>query len=388
GSDTLYGYNHAGGTGVEMLIGGSGNDTFFAQGGANVTMIGGQGTNTFTGGTNASAVNRFITGSTTDTATAGAGWTDYVVPEGDTASLIQIIAGTGPGVLDFSQFSGADNVTFYLEHGMVLAGWGAQTQGNNSKNSTIEFGDIDDYEHEAYGPLSAFQTILGGKGGDTFNVWEGGSNATPLVLDGQQGSDVYNILGYDAHHSVSDSLNVIVNDATDTTETGNPWSSGATSITLASADANLFLGEAVTGAGIADGTMITNISGSTITLNQATTAAATSPTALTFNLGDTQDHNLINLYGANGKDNTQKLDNNGTGTSAGYEVRSQWGSNSETVQYVAPALGTDLLQLAVYGGTGFTDVNGFHHSNNTINVIDTAATVPTQVWGALPRALE
>src|SRR6185437_13035401 len=45
GRDTIYGYNGAGPGGVENLIGGTGDDTFFAQQAATAIMTGGQGTN-------------------------------------------------------------------------------------------------------------------------------------------------------------------------------------------------------------------------------------------------------------------------------------------------------------------------------------------------------
>src|SRR5207247_24666 len=138
----------------------------------------------------------------------------------------------------------------------------------------------------------AFSAILGGKGGDIYNVWETGAAASPLVLDGQQGSDVYKIFGYDNTHALSTTLNVKINDTDDAAGTGT-WTKGASTLAVSglSADqlAGLFVGERVSGAGLADGTIITKIAGTTLTLSLATAADGTS-VALSFNQSNPWDH--------------------------------------------------------------------------------------------------
>src|SRR6185312_7971325 len=220
GSDTIYGYNGAGPGGVENLIGGTGDDTFFAQQAATAIMTGGQGTNNFTGGT---GINEYVTGSVTDVINAGLGFNDYRIdPNAPSVQIVRTGSNTA-GVLDFSAFT--DGVTFYLEHGQVLAVWGGED--DTVDNSTIGFSDVKGFAHEAYGTLDAFKTILGGKGADIFNVWET-DNTDPLILDGQGGSDVYNVFGYDAGHANSTVLKAEIEDANVTTTGNVTTSSGAT----------------------------------------------------------------------------------------------------------------------------------------------------------------
>src|SRR5262249_10381188 len=331
GSDTIYGYNGPGPSGVETLVGGTGNDTFFAQQAATAIMIGGKGSNTFTGGT---GINIYSTGSVIATITGGGpgSFNDYVIdPNGPN---IQIVSGGVPGIFDFSQFT--DTVTFYIEHHTVLAVGGAQGRSKHL-NSTIGFAGLNDYAHEAYGLIGAFSAVLGGKSGDVYNVWETDQNATdPLILDGQSGSDVYNIFGYDSTRASSTKLNVKINDA-DTTGTGTA-AKGDTALTSVSGATDLFAGEAVSGTGIADGTVIKSISGSTVNLSKATADAVSG--TLTFNASNTWDKDLINITGAANKGNTILLDNV---NSTNWEVKSHFGANpDEVIDYVKPALNTSL----------------------------------------------
>src|SRR5262249_44189546 len=160
-----------------------------------------------------------------------------------------------------------------------------------------------EFTHEAYGDLDAFTTILGGKGGDIFNVWETGS-ADPLILDGQGGSDVYNINGYDPKFANSTLLTAEIEDANVTTTGNVTTSSGVTTITGLADTKKLFVGEAVSGTGIADGTIIKSVdSGSQVTLSNVATQDGTKVT-LTFNASNAWDKDQIVVTGALNHDNT------------------------------------------------------------------------------------
>src|SRR5262249_20520806 len=172
-------------------------------------------------------------------------------------------------------------------------------------------------------------------------------NATdPLILDGQSGSDVCNTFGYASARASSTKLNVKINDA-ETTGTGTA-AKGDTALTSVSGATDLFVGEAVSGTGIADGTIIKSISGSTVTLSKATADAVSG--TLTFNASNTWDKDLITVTGADNQGNTILLDNV---NSTNWEVKSHFGANpDEVIDYVKPALLTNVMQLAVYGGKG------------------------------------
>jgi hypothetical protein len=200
GNDTLVGYNGAGPSGVQTLDGAAGDDTIDAQHAATVFMKGGTGADHLIGGT---GTNKFIGGSGNDVLRAGTGPNDFMLIGSGSDVEIDNAPGSIPGAFDFTGF--ADNVTFWLENGKVLAGWGAQS-GSNAFNASIGLGTyvdsagnshpLNDYAHEAFGDISSFSSILGGNGADIFNVYNA-KNPTTITLDGQQGSDVYNIYAGD-----------------------------------------------------------------------------------------------------------------------------------------------------------------------------------------------
>jgi fibronectin-binding autotransporter adhesin len=111
------------------------------------------------------------------------------------------------------------------------------------------------------------------------------------------------------------------------------FSSGATTITVTNGS-NLSTGEVVSGLGIMNGTTITNISGSVVTLSTATGAASLTGSSVYFGTANSL----------------------GISTSAATNLEILGGS---TLQYVGAAASTDrLIQFAAGGSTSIIDASG------------------------------
>ena len=186
----------------DVFDGGAGNDTLdsgLATDGA--TFRGGDGADTITGGSGAS--NETIDPGAGDDTIDGGGGTDTYLGL-SVASVVHINTAdcNGCGTLDLS--GRAENITFTLQGGTIVAGWGALSAGH--------------YAHEIdVAHVGAIGHIIGGKGTDTFDVSETqpGGDTFHMILDGGKGNDTYNF-------NVDNGTRI---DA-QVTDNGDPWNSG------------------------------------------------------------------------------------------------------------------------------------------------------------------
>jgi Ca2+-binding RTX toxin-like protein len=215
GDDQLFG-----GAGNDLLIGGLGMDRLRGRGGRD-TLEGGLGDDILEGGDGddelfgGEGVDRLFGNAGNDALDGGPGGDLLDGGTGiNTYDLIALgsvdtVVGTAEnGIADLSTVDAG--ITFYLKDGKFLAGIGNRT-GQDLNNDGIE-----DFAHEVQGVLDNLRGVVGGRGADTFHVFE--SSPLGTVLDGGAGSDTYLVYGADPDQpSAAPEMKVTLRD------TGNPW---------------------------------------------------------------------------------------------------------------------------------------------------------------------
>ncbi|HET7129920.1 MAG TPA: hypothetical protein VFJ93_12675, partial [Gaiellaceae bacterium] len=195
----------------DLLDGGGGDDTLYGSNSATgnsgaSTLRGGSGADSIHGGTGAETID---SGRDDDTIDSGGG-ADQIL--GVNAGSVVHVTTSGPGTatLDLSGRTEALHIT--LKDDKILVGWGALSGATGA----FIAGEVD-YVHEIrVDDVSAFTTILGGKGADIFTIYKTASAV--MTLDGKGGNDTYDFKNVGGGSAAQ--IHADVNDR------GNPWDSG------------------------------------------------------------------------------------------------------------------------------------------------------------------
>jgi len=181
GNDTI-----EGGDGADEIHGGDGNDVLRGENGAD-QLFGETGNDILEGGLGADLLD---SGPGDDNLNGGGGDDFYVLK---TAGSIVFIDGGGDGldILDFRDKS--ENVSFFLRGGQALAGWGARTGDFSNPLNTPALGDwLEDFEHMVVAnSLADLSAVYGGRGADTFHVYQTRDDDIVTLLDGREASDTF-----------------------------------------------------------------------------------------------------------------------------------------------------------------------------------------------------